>query len=229
MKRILIVIIVLIPILSLISCGGKEDMSSVEKFSYTLGMDTGRLLLNLETEIDSTAFKRGVDDVLKDKEPLFTPEEMAEIKGEMYAKIRASQAEKLKLLSEKNKREGEEFLENNKKRDGVITTKSGLQYNVVSKGNGPRPKKTDKVMVHYKGSFVDGTEFDSSYKRGEPAIFQIDKVIPGWTEALQLMNVGGKYRFLIPSNLAYGEKGAPPLIGPNASLIFEVELLGIEK
>jgi FKBP-type peptidyl-prolyl cis-trans isomerase len=222
MKRFLIMIIALIPILTLTSCGDKEDMSSVEKFSYALGMDTGRLLLNLETEIDSAAFERGVDDVLKEKEPLLTPEEVAAIKGEMYVKIHLRQAEK-------NKKEGEEFLANNKKREGVITTDSGLQYNVIRKGNGPRPKKTDKVRVHYQGSFVDGTQFDSSYKRGEPAIFQVDKVIPGWTEALQLMNVGSKYRFFIPSNLAYGEQGSPPYIGPNATLIFEVELLGIEK
>jgi FKBP-type peptidyl-prolyl cis-trans isomerase len=229
MKQFLILIIALIPILTLASCGDKEDMSSVEKFSYALGMDTGRLLLNLETEIDSAAFKRGVDDVLKEKEPLLTPEEVAAIKAEMFTKIRMSQAEKLKLLSEKNKREGEEFLANNRKRDDVITTKSGLQYNVIRKGNGPRPKQTDKVKAHYRGSFVDGTEFDSSYQRGEPAIFQLDEVFPGWTEALQLMNVGSKYRFFIPSNLAYGEQGAPPVIGPNAMLIFEIELLGIEE
>jgi FKBP-type peptidyl-prolyl cis-trans isomerase FkpA len=222
MKRISIIMIALIPILFLTSCKDKESMSSVEKFSYALGMDAGRLLLDFETEIDPTAFKRGVDDVLKGNVPLFTPEEVASIKIEMYAKMRASQAEK-------NRREGEEFLVNNKKREDVITTKSGLQYTIVTKGTGPRPKKTDKVKAHYKGTFVDGTEFDSSYKRGEPALFQLDKMIPGWTEAIQLMNVGSKYRFFIPSNLAYGEQGAPPLIGPNAMLIFEVELLGIEK
>ena len=221
MKRILVILIALIPILFLTSCKDKENMSSVEKFSYALGMETGNLLQNFETEIDPAAFNRGVIDVLKDKDPLFTPEEVAQIKGEMYAKI---QTEK----SEKNKREGAEFLAMNKEKDGV-TTQSGLQYTALGKGTGQRPKKTDKVKVHYKGTFVDGTEFDSSYKRGEPATFQLDKVIPGWTEALQLMNVGSKYHFVIPPDLAYGEQGAPPVIGPNATLIFEVELLGIEK
>lgn len=121
---------------------------------------------------------------------------------------------------------GKNFLEENKKKDGMSTTLSGLQYEVISDSDGPKPKAVDSVEVHYKGSLIDGTEFDSSYKRGESASFPLDRVIKGWTEGLQLMNVGSKYRFFIPSELAYGAE-APPAIGPGATLIFEVELLGI--
>ena len=136
---------------------------------------------------------------------------------------------KTETLAEKNMEEGEKFLSENKKKKGIVTTKSGLQYIVLSEGNGARPKATDKVKVHYKGTLIDGTEFDSSYKRGEPAVFQVKGVIPGWTEALQLMKVGSKYNLFIPSNLAYGQRGAGSKIGPNVTLIFEVELLSIEK
>lgn len=127
---------------------------------------------------------------------------------------------------EENLRLGTSFLEANKARDGVRTTSSGLQYEVLRSSDGPMPKAVDSVEVHYRGTFIDGTEFDSSYKRGEPARFPLDRVIRGWTEGLQLMSVGSKYRFFIPSQLAYGENG-PPAIGPGTTLIFEVELLGI--
>ncbi len=125
--------------------------------------------------------------------------------------------------------EGEAFLAENKEKAGVTTTASGLQYEVMKEGSGAKPQKTDRVSVHYAGTLIDGTEFDSSYKRGSPAAFAVTGVIKGWTEVLQLMNVGSKYRVFIPSDLAYGLRGSPPIIGPNATLIFEVELLNIVK
>ena len=124
---------------------------------------------------------------------------------------------------------GELFLQENKQKEGVVTTLSGLQYIVLREGDGQRPKVTDTVKVHYRGTFIDGTEFDSSYSRGEPAVFPVNGVIAGWTEALQRMRVGSKYRVFVPPKLAYGERGAGDVIGPNETLIFDVELLGIER
>lgn len=139
----------------------------------------------------------------------------------------AKQNEQLKAVKEKNKAEGLAFLEQNKKKEGVVTLPNGLQYKVISSGNGPSPKATDTVKVHYKGTLIDGREFDSSYRRGEPAVFPLNKVIKGWTEGLQLMKVGDKWTLYIPSELGYGENGAGEMIGPNSTLIFDVELLGI--
>src|SRR5881394_3707165 len=133
-----------------------------------------------------------------------------------------------KEAAEKNKAEGEKFLEENKKKDGVKTTASGLQYKVLTEGSGAAPKETDTVVTNYRGTLIDRTEFDSSYKRGEPATFPVNRVIKGWTEALQLMKPGAKYKLLIPSNLAYGAGGAGQDIGPNSTLIFEVELLSVK-
>ena len=144
-------------------------------------------------------------------------------------KMQKEQMQKMEALAKENKKQGEVFLAENKKKKNVTTTKSGLQYIVLRKGKGKKPKATEQVKVHYKGTLIDGTEFDSSYKRREPVTFPVNRVIPGWSEALQLMNVGSKYQLFIPSNLAYGERGGGPQIGPNATLIFEVELLSIEK
>ncbi|MHA2219485.1 MAG: FKBP-type peptidyl-prolyl cis-trans isomerase [Candidatus Hodarchaeales archaeon] len=132
-------------------------------------------------------------------------------------------------MSEKNKKEGEEYLAENKKKEGIITTQSGLQYKVLKKGTGKIPKSTDTVTVNYRGTLIDGTEFDSSYRRGQPASFKVNGVIRGWTEALQLMKEGAKWQLYIPSNLAYGERGAGRNIGPNSTLIFEVELISINE
>ncbi|NQT81616.1 FKBP-type peptidyl-prolyl cis-trans isomerase [bacterium] len=203
--------------------------SASAKLSYALGMDIGASLKRLEAEIDPAIFFRGVEDTLKGGKPLLTPQEATEIRNEFFTKKREELAQRMKETGEKNLKEGEAFLAENKKKDGVVTTASGLQYMVLRKGDGSKPKKTDQVTVNYQGTLIDGTEFDSSYKRGQPATFSAGGVIPGWTEALQLMNVGSKYRLFIPSNLAYGERGSGARIGPNAALIFEVELLGIEK
>jgi FKBP-type peptidyl-prolyl cis-trans isomerase len=132
-------------------------------------------------------------------------------------------------MQEKNKKAGDDYLAKNKDKKGVEVTKSGLQYEVVKKGNGEKAKDGDQVKVHYTGTFVDGTVFDDSRKRGEPAVFGVDQVIPGWSEALKLMDVGAQYKLAIPSSLAYGEQGAPPVIEPNSVLLFDVELIGVEK
>jgi len=193
-----------------------------EKASYALGLDIGASLKRFRSGIEFNALFRGIEDSLKGNKPLLTPQEAAAIKREFFKKIQEE-------LAEKNLKEGEAFLAENKKKKGVITTASGLQYMVLREGNGPKPKATDRVRVHYRGTLLDGTEFDSSYQGGEPATFQVQGVIAGWTEALQIMKVGSKYRLFIPSNLAYRERGAGQKIGPNATLIFEVELLAIDK
>jgi FKBP-type peptidyl-prolyl cis-trans isomerase FklB len=141
----------------------------------------------------------------------------------------AKQQELAKIVGEKNQKEGEAFLAENKKKEGVITLPSGLQYKVIKAGSGNKPKATDTVSVHYQGTLVNGTEFDSSYRRGQPVSFPVNGVIPGWTEALQLMEAGAKWQIVIPSNLAYGDRGAGPQIGPNATLIFEIELISIQE
>jgi len=206
-----------------------EPQTDKEKISYVLGVDIGNYLKSLDTEIDVDIFTQGVETMLQGKEPLVSKEKMAEIKQEFSQKIMEAQKEKSKMLGEKNKAEGEKFLAENAKKEGVKTTASGLQYEVLQEGKGATPKATDRVTVQYKGTLLDGTEFDSSYKRGQPATFPLNGVIPGWTEGVQLMKEGSKYRFFIPSNLAYGERGAGPAIGPNATLIFEVELLSVAK
>jgi len=200
----------------------KVELKSLsEKASYAVGLDIGRSLARYGTAIELPLLIRGIEDSLKRNKPLLSPEEAAKVTTEFFQKMQRE-------LAEKNQVAEEAFLAENKKKEGVKTTASGLQYMVVQEGEGPTPKPTDRVRVNYRGTLLDGTEFDSSYSRGEPTTFEVRRVIPGWTEGLQLMKVGSKYRFFIPSRLAYREQGAGPSIGPNAMLLFEVELLGIE-
>ena len=203
-----------------------------ERLSYAIGLQFADGLKNSPEEvkenIDFSVVVQGVEDSFKDRKLLLTQEDAKKELMTFAVKMQKEQMQKMKTLAEENKKQGEVFLAENKKKKNVITTKSGLQYIVSSKGKGKKPNATDLVKVHYKGTLIDGTEFDSSYKRGEPVTFPVNRVIPGWTEALQLMNVGSKYKLFIPSDLAYGKQG-PPQIGPNATLIFEVELLSIEK
>ena len=236
MKQILSLLVALILSLSLLSCSSGEKNASKkalksdsERFGYALGMNIGASLKQMQTDIDLPSLLAGLRDTFEGTEPLLTSEQAAEARKEFSKKVQEKQAEKIKHASEKNRKEGEAFLTENKKKEGVITTESGLQLVVLKEGDGPKPKATDRVKVHYRGTLLDGTEFDSSYKRGQPVTFPVNGVIAGWTEALQLMKVGSKVRLFIPSNLAYGERGAGQRIGPNAALIFEVELLGIEK
>jgi FKBP-type peptidyl-prolyl cis-trans isomerase len=236
MKRTLGVISAMILCLIWLTVAAEETKApeellktSTEKLSYALGMDIASFLETLGTEIDVAVFVQGLQDSFEGKETLLTEEQAAEIKNDFARRRQESRAEEMKKLAEENTKEGEAFLAENKKKKGVQTTASGLQYTVLDEGKGPKPKKSDRVRVHYRGMLLDGTEFDSSYKRGQPATFPLTGVIPGWTEGLQLMNVGSKYKLFVPSNIAYGERGRPPRIGPNATLIFEVELLGIEE
>ena len=206
-----------------------------DKASYALGMNVGKGLgANLRqqsVDVDQTILLRGMKDALAGGKTLLTDDEMKAALTQLQTEMRAKQEEKMKLAGEANKKVGEEFLAANKAKDGVVTLPSGLQYKILTEGTGPKPTATDTVSCNYRGTLLDGKEFDSSYKRGQPASFPVSGVIKGWTEALQLMPVGSKWQLFIPSDLAYGDRGADPRsgIGPGATLIFEVELLSIQE
>ncbi len=199
-----------------------------DKVSYSMGLNLGKSLMRQPFEVDMDIFLRGFNDAVHKRKPLMTDQEMRETEIAFQKEMGEKQAQMMKAVAEKNKKEGETFLAENKKKEGVKNLPSGLQYKVITEGKGASPKATDTVTVNYKGTLIDGTEFDSSYKRGQPATFPVNGVIKGWTEALQLMKTGSKWQLFIPSDLAYGDKGAGPQIGPNAVLIFEVELLSIK-
>jgi FKBP-type peptidyl-prolyl cis-trans isomerase FklB len=195
----------------------------MDKISYALGLSIGNNFQNSGIKgIQVDDFIKGMTDVLGEKEPDISYEEAKQVINDYFAKL---QREKLEL----NKKAGEEFLQINKKKAGVTELPSGLQYEVLKKGAGAKPKDSDKVRCHYHGTLIDGTVFDSSVQRGDPAVFGVSQVIPGWVEALQLMETGAKWRLFIPSALAYGERGAGESIEPNSTLIFDVELLDIVK
>lgn len=200
-----------------------------EKISYTIGNNIAQSLMQIKEEVVLEKVIQGIQDTFHEKPLQLTEEESRMIMQTFSMKMKKKQEQQQKKLADQVLEKGTRFLEENKKKEGVVTTESGLQYLVLKQGNGPKPSKTDRVKVHYKGTTIDGKEFDSSYKRGEPASFSITGVIKGWTEALFLMNVGGKYKLVIPASLAYGERGAGSNIEPNEVLVFEVELLEIEK
>ncbi len=200
-----------------------------DKLSYALGLEIGASLKELGEHIVLDAFVRGLGDRMEENELLLTPQQAHEIKKKVFAEIQKKRAEQMAGQAQKNGEEGEAFLSKNKDAEGVVATASGLQYTVLRDGDGRKPGPDDRVKVHYRGTLLDGTEFDSSYERGEPTTFPLGGVIAGWTEALQLMDVGSHYRLFIPPNLAYGQTGAGTKIGPNATLVFEVELLEIVK
>src|SRR4051812_8328207 len=204
---------------------GKPE-SVEDRASYIIGYNLGRTLKQNDVKANTDLVLKGLNAGLTGEKGMFTDEEMQATMQALQQQVQSVQATKQKALGDKNKAEGAAFLEKNKARAGIKTTASGLQYEVLKEGTGPTPKATDTVTVNYKGTLMDGTTFDSSYDRGQPATFVLNQVIPGWTEGVQLMKPGAKYKFYIPSNLAYGEQ-APPQIGPNAPLIFEVELLSI--
>lgn len=206
-----------------------ELTSFQDKLSYSMGLDVGTYFKGMKDDINYDRLILGITDSFKGNKQLLTPEEVASVQKEFAAKMQEKQAAQLKEMQEKNKKSGDEYLAKNKEKKGVEVTKSGLQYEVVKKGNGEKVKDGDQVKVHYTGTFVDGKTFDDSRKRGEPAVFGVDQVIPGWSEALKLMDVGSQYKLAIPSSIAYGEQGAPPVIEPNSVLLFDVELIAIEK
>ena len=200
-----------------------------DKVSYMVGMQVGGSLSQIKDEIDLAIVFKAMEASIKGETPALTQAEAMEVQKAFAERLQKKQAAAQQEAATKNKAEGEAFLAGNKSKAGVKTTASGLQYQVVTEGKGPKPVATDTVKVHYTGTTLDGTKFDSSVDRGEPAQFALNAVIPGWTEALQLMPVGSKYTLWIPSNLAYGDRGTPGPIGPNATLKFEVELIEIVK
>ena len=198
------------------------------KVSYAIGMNVGATLHRQGVDIDPKVVQQGLQDALAGGKMLLSEEEERAVLTELQADMRKKQQEKMQQAAEANKKEGDAFLTANKGKDGVVTLPSGLQYKIITSGTGPKPSASDSVVCNYRGTLIDGKEFDSSYKRGQPATFPVSGVIKGWTEALQLMPVGSKWQLFVPSDLAYGERGQGGDIGPNATLVFEVELISIE-
>ncbi len=211
-----------------------------DKASYAVGLNVGKnlgaQLAQQSVDVDQAILLRGVKDALVGGKTLLTDDEVKSVLTQLQAEVRSRQQEKMKVeqekmkaVSEMNKKEGLEFLVANREKEGIVTLPSGLQYKVLTEGTGPKPAATDTVVCNYRGTLINGTEFDSSYKHGQPLSIQVNGVIKGWTEALQLMPVGSKWQLFIPSDLGYGDRGSGPNIGPGATLIFEVELLSIQS
>ncbi len=204
-----------------------KPQTEKDKISYAIGVNLAGRISMVKDEIDIAMVKKGLTDSLQGNELLVTNEEAGILLQSFSEKIRAKQQEEMTMAAQKNLEEGQAFLEANKSKEGIVTTDSGLQYMVIKEGSGRTPGSTDRIKVNYKGTLLDGTEFDSSDRHGGPAEFQADQVIKGWTEGVQLMKEGGKYRLFIPSDLAYGPRSVSQEIGPNSTLIFEIELLEI--
>ncbi|MBW2476307.1 MAG: FKBP-type peptidyl-prolyl cis-trans isomerase [Deltaproteobacteria bacterium] len=200
-----------------------------DRVNYSVGYQIGSDFKTQGMELNPELLVKGIQDALSEEEPLMTPKEMRHTLIDFKEKIMMTEALKKQQDAEQNLAEGEKFLAENAKKEGVKTLPSGLQYRILEEGEGEPPRPTDMVTVHYRGTLIDGTEFDSSYNRNEPATFRADRVIKGWKEALQLMKPGANYQLFIPPDLAYGERGGGSKIGPNRTLIFEVKLLSIQK
>ncbi len=200
-----------------------------DKLSYALGMNLGTNLHKETVDVDPAIVLRGLKDALASGKTLLTEDEARAALTQLQTEVRSKQQEKMKVAGEMNKKEGVEFLAANKSKEGVVILPSGLQYKILTEGTGPKPAASDTVVCNYRGTLISGTEFDSSYKRGQPASFPVNGVIKGWTEALLLMPVGSKWQLFVPSELGYGDRGAGADIGPGATLIFEVELLSIQS
>lgn len=226
-------ILIVIFSLTLVSCNAqeikKEDLKTQEdKVSYSIGYDIGQNMKQNYVEIIPEKFLAGLLHGINDTITFLTEEEMMEVMTQFQTELTQKREEKTKVEKDKNKKASEDFLAENKKKDGVVVTESGLQYKVLVSGSGKSPNDASNVTVHYTGTLIDGKEFDSSIKRGEPTSFPVTGVIKGWTEALKLMKEGDKWMLYIPSELAYGENGAGNVIGPNQALIFEVELISVQ-
>ena len=223
----------LVPLMGLVYGPGTavqalELKSENDKINYSVGYRLGSDFKRQGVEMNSAIVQQGIDDATSGGEALMTEQEMRNVMSNVANRLKAEQMEKMKQQGAENLKAGEAFLAENAKKDGVTTLPSGLQYKVMSSGSGKTPTKSDKVTVDYRGTLIDGTEFDSSYSRGEPASFGVGQVIPGWTEALQLMKEGDKWQLYLPAKLAYGEKGAGAKIPPNSTLIFDVELISVD-
>lgn len=199
-----------------------------DKVNYTIGYRFGAEFKRQGIDLDPDLVAKGFRDAVEGKEPLMNPKDMASTWADLRKKTIAAQRKEQKELAAKQLAEGEAFLAENGKKQGVVTLPSGLQYQVIKEGTGKSPAATDNVTVHYRGTLIDGREFDSSLKRGKPATFPLDRMIPGWTQALPLMREGAKWKLFLPAKLGYGERGAGPAIPPNAVLIFELELISVQ-
>ncbi len=228
MRHVLAAILSIAFLFNLSYAGEKPELKDPkDKESYSLGYQFGQNLKAQGMEMNLEVYTSGIRDAMGGTQPQLSREEIQRTVAELQKKVAAAYQEQVKKLADKNLAQGRAFLEENKTKEAVKALPSGLQYRVLKDGSGKVPKSTDQVTVEYKGTFIDGTEFDSSYKRGTPATFQVDKVVPGWREALQLMKEGSKWQLFIPPQLGYGERGAG-LIQPNSTLIFEVELIAVK-
>jgi FKBP-type peptidyl-prolyl cis-trans isomerase FklB len=228
MKRLLFMAVIAVFFSGVCLAGEKPELADKnDRVSYSVGYQIGGDFKRQGVELNPDKLVKGIQDARSGAEPLMTRQEMHQALVDLKKQILAEREKRRKEEAEKVLKEGEDFLAANGKKKGVVTLPSGLQYQVIAKGSGKSPQATDNVTVHYRGTFIDGTEFDSSYQRGNPATFQIDGVIAGWKEAIPMMKEGARWRLFIPSNLAYGERGAGPNIPPNAALIFDVELIRV--
>ena len=226
MKRALIVILLLVAF-CMPAIAADQPKTEQEKLGYAIGMNIGMNMKQQQVDADPNQVAAGLVAALKGDKTELNQEEMAKILTDYQQKMQMKQMEQMASDAVENEKLGKDYLAANADKDGVVTLESGLQYKVLTDGQGATPALDSKVEVHYRGTLIDGTEFDSSYSRGTPASFPVNGVIPGWTEALQLMKEGDKWQLVIPSQLAYAERGAPPVIPPNAALVFEVELLKV--
>jgi FKBP-type peptidyl-prolyl cis-trans isomerases 1 len=202
--------------------------SDEQKLSYAMGIDLGEYFKSLEEPFDLEVLQQGIKDGYSGSKPLLSPEDGVAIQQAFAKRQQEKQVQKTVALVQKNRKAAEEFLKANKTKEGVVETKSGLQYKIIKKGQGAKPSPTDTVKVHYKGTLLDGKEFDSSYSRNEPAVFPVNQVIAGWQEAMPLLTTGTTAELYISPDLAYGDRGAPPAIEPGSMLIFQVELLEVQ-
>ncbi len=223
-KSTLSVAVVLLAFTSL-AATATELKTHKQVFSYAVGFQIAQGLKRDKIDIDRKAFNQAVEDVLKGAKPRLTPQEMQAA----LDKFRQDKIQEQMALAKKNAEASSKFLAANKKKKGVVTLPSGVQYNIIKEGSGPRPKSTDTVTVNYRGSLLNGKEFDSSFKRGQPAELKVDSVIKGWQEILPLMKVGSKWHVVIPADQAYGDRGAGNVIGPDEALVFDIDLLSIKK
>lgn len=219
-------------VLALAGCQAGADPAPTletndQKASYAIGLNMGGSLAEVSDRIDMVALRAGIRDAMEDADPRVPREELQGVMEQFGREVTEAQAAEMASRGAENRERGQAYLAENAARDGVSTTESGLQYEVMRPADGPSPETGDRVRIHYRGTLVDGTEFDSSYQGGEPVVFGVDQVIPGFSEALKLMEVGSQYRFVIPSDLAYGPQGTGGDIGPDATLVFEIELLEI--
>jgi len=229
MRRIVVIALSLLQISVVMVAQKKTELKTqMQKASYGVGLNIGRNFREEFPEVDIDAMVQGFRDALSGVKPALDDKELGQVMTAFQQEMTTKRTERMTAAAQKNKKEGDAFLAENTKKQGVVTLPSGLQYKVLKTGAGPIPKQNDTVRCHYQGTLVGGKEFESSYKRGEPIEFTFGQVIRGWAEALQLMSVGSKWELYVPSNLAYGEQGRGADIGPNATLIFEVELLGIK-